>query len=122
MLQRASILLVIVGLWLRAFVFTQIIEAPIYRRMLGVSWGRALAPSARAHPAVWFLFPLLRRLGIDYVPMVILAELFAWLAEALFLARTQPRVPVRKALLVSLVANATSVLLGLACRELFGAP
>jgi hypothetical protein len=115
-------LVVILGLWLRAFVFTQIIEAPIYRRALGVSWGRALAPTAITHPIVWFVFPLLRRVGVDYVSMVILAELFAWLVEAAFLAKTQPRVPMKKALLVSLAANAASVLLGLACRALFGAP
>lgn len=115
-------IVVIVGLWLRAFVFTQIIEAPIYRRMLGVSWGRALAPTAITHPIVWFVFPLLRRAGIDYVSMVILAELFAWLVEAAFLAKTQPRVAMKRALVVSLVANGTSVLLGLACRALFGVP
>jgi hypothetical protein len=114
--------LVIVGFWLRAFVFTQIIEAPIYRRMLGVTWGRALAPTALTHPIVWFVFPLVRRLGIDYLTMVVLAELFAWLAEALFLVKTRPKIAPKQALVASLVANAASVLLGLACRELFGAP
>lgn len=114
---------VILGAWARAFVFTQVIEAPIYRRMLGASWGRALAPSALTHPFVWFAFPPLgRALGLGYIQMVLLAELFAWLAEAIFFVRTPPRVPARKALVASLVANGTSVVLGLICRELFGAP
>ncbi|MBS2013347.1 MAG: hypothetical protein JST00_10695 [Deltaproteobacteria bacterium] len=109
--------------WLRAFVFTQIVEAPVYRRVLDVSWGRALAPSAITHPFVWFAFPpLARALGFGWLGMAIMAELFAWLVEALFLAKTRPRVAPGKALLVSLVANATSVALGLTCRKLFGVP
>lgn len=115
-------LAVIIGLWLRAFVFTQIIEAPIYRRMLGVSWGRALAPTAITHPIVWFVFPLLRRVGFDYVTMIVFAELFAWFVEGVFLANTKPLVSRKKAFLASLVANGTSVLLGFACRALFGVP
>lgn len=114
---------VVLWLWARAFVFTQVVEAPIYRRMLGTSWGRSLAPTALTHPFVWFAFPPLgRALGLSYWGMVGLAELFAWLAEAAFLATTKPKVPMKKALLVSLIANGASVALGLVCRELFGAP
>lgn len=114
---------VVLWLWARAFVFTQIVEAPIYRRMLGTSWGRSLAPTALTHPFVWFAFPPLgRALGLGYWGMVVLAELFAWLVEAAFLAKTKPRVTTKKALVVSLITNGASVGLGLVCRELFGAP
>ena len=58
---------VILALWARAFVFTQIIEAPIYRRVVGTSWGRSLAPTALTHPLVWFAFPPLgRALSLGY--------------------------------------------------------
>ena len=109
-------------LWVRAFVFTQIVEAPIYRRMLGVTWPQALLPTTLTHPFVWFVFPwvLQRQLGVDYVPMVVIAELFAWLVEAAVLVN--PPISFRRALTASLVANGSSVALGLASRSLFGAP
>lgn len=115
--------LAVLGPWVRAFVFTQIIEAPIYRRTLNASWTRALLPSTLTHPFVWFAFPALgHALGLGYVSMVVLAELFAWLVEALFFVATRPRVKLGRALLVSLLANGVSLSLGLACRALFGAP
>jgi hypothetical protein len=108
--------------WARAFAFTQIVEAPLYRRMLRVGWGKALAASTITHPFVWFVFPpLAERFGIAYLPYAVVSELFAWLVEAFFFARYAGVKPGR-ALLASLVANGASVALGLASRALFGLP
>lgn len=109
--------------WFRAFAFTQIVEAPLYRRALGVSWMKALAPSAITHPLVWFFFPhLLRyRLHLSYTSYVVVVEMFAWLAEALFLALAA-RIPGRRAVVVSLAVNAASFSLGLLSHALFGVP
>ncbi len=109
--------------WMRAFVFTQIVEAPIYWRLLRASWVRSVLPSTITHPFVWFVFPLLSKLGVKWLFVVALAELFAWLVEAAFFALTgKVRVAWRRALFVSFVANAASVVLGMLSRELFGAP
>ena len=108
--------------WARAFAFTEIVEAPIYRHMLGVSWGKALGASAITHPFVWFVFPALAaKLGVPYLPFLVAAELFAWLVEAAYFTRAA-QIRIRRALLVSLVANASSVALALLSRSLFGAP
>ncbi len=113
--------------WARAFVFTQIVEAPIYRRLLGVRWAAALGASALTHPNVWFVFPWLgRRLDVGYVPMVVAAEVFAWLAEAAFLTQASRAAPAargwRVVLAGAFAANAASVALGLGSRRLFGVP
>jgi hypothetical protein len=105
--------------WLRALAFTQIVEAPVYRRTLGVSWWRALLPSFLTHPFVWFAFPQLTRAGISYALWVAIAEVSVWLVEAALLARLA-RVTWPRALLVSLLGNGASFLLGLAANELFG--
>lgn len=68
------------AVWLRAFAFTQIVEAPVYRRALGVSWIAALGASAITHPFVWFVFP---RLGSSWLVRTATSEIFAWLVEAL---------------------------------------
>lgn len=109
--------------WLRAFAFTQIVEAPLYRHALGVSWAKALAPSAITHPLVWFFFPhLLRyRLHLSYTTYVVVVEVFAWLAEALYLA-IAARIPARRAIVASLAVNAASFTLGLLSHAWFGVP
>lgn len=111
--------------WFLAFLFTQAVEVPVYALAARRFWpARATTPwrvaiafgaSALTHPFVWFVFP---RLVDDWLTMVIIAEIFAWLAEAGYLRAAG----VRKALWVSLAANAASLGLGLASRELFGAP
>jgi hypothetical protein len=117
--------------WLRAFAFTQVIEAPIYRRIVPCSFGQAFAASLFTHPLVWFIFPLLGRHRIDlpwcsvplpglsYVNWTILAELAAWLLEALWFLRF---VSWQRALMVSLIGNSASLAIGLACRALTGYP
>ena len=115
--------------WLFAFALTQVIEAPIYFHALGGGPERpriergllALLPSALTHPLLWFaLFPpLYQRLG--YWPAVGVAEVLVWLAEAAILLGLT-RLPVQRALLWALGANAASVVTGFATSELFGWP
>ncbi|MBX3192604.1 MAG: hypothetical protein KF819_36810 [Labilithrix sp.] len=108
--------------WARALLFTQIVEAPLYRAALGVGWGKALAASAVTHPFVWFVFPpLAARFEIAYLPCAIVSELFAWLVEAAFFVKICGVRPGR-AIAFSLLANAASVALGQASRALFGLP
>lgn len=103
--------------WLEAFLLTQLIEVPIYTRGLGVSLGRAFLASTLTHPIVWFGFGYPGLPG-SYRTRVIAAELFAWLAEALWFHRAG----VKRALGWSFIANAASLTFGLACRALFGHP
>lgn len=103
--------------WLLAFAFTQLVEVPLYRYVLGCSLARAFGASALTHPVIWFvLFPLL---GWDHVAKVWLAEAFAWSAETLWFARTYG---LGRSAMASLSANAASFALGMLCRELFGIP
>ncbi len=112
--------------WLRAFLFTQAVEVPVYM-LLGafasraprspITFASAITASAITHPAVWFVFPTIGiHVGLTFNMMVVTAELFAWLTEALFLITVVKVRPV-SALLISLAANAASVLLGEASRE-----
>jgi hypothetical protein len=103
--------------WLAAFLFTQIIEIPIYMRGLGCSPGRAFGASLLTHPVVWFVFSH-PAIPAPYLARVAAAELFAWLAEAAYFRRWGAR----RALFWSLVANAASATLGLTSRALFGQP
>ncbi len=74
--------------WAPAFALTQLIEVPIYRRTLRCPAEVAFAASAITHPIVWFLFPWMgcHMLGVRGVPVVVASELFAWIAEAVYLA------------------------------------
>jgi hypothetical protein len=102
--------------WAWAFAFTQLIEAPIYRRLFGCGWARALGASAITHPLIWLAFP---HLPFPYVQSVALVELFAWLGEALYFARPYGT---KRALWVALITNFVSCTLGFLSRSLFGAP
>ena len=116
--------------WLAAFVFTQVIEVPIYAHALRrserdepaalASWPAALAvafaASAITHPVVWFVMPQL--VPERYLLMVGAAEAFAVLVEAVWLRAFG----LRPALLWALFANATSLTVGLASRRMFGWP
>ncbi len=102
------------GAWLLAFAFTQAVEIPIYRRAGAPLWV-AFGASALTHPVVWFVFP---RAGLEWIWMVVWAETFAWLLEALWLRWHG----VRRPLLWSLAANGASLSLGLITRGLFGVP
>jgi hypothetical protein len=104
--------------WLQAFLFTQLVEVPIYTRTLGCSIPVALGASALTHPVVWFGF-----FGLPwdapYTEKLLMAESFAWLVEALYFGR---RSGLGAALWWSLIANGTSLAAGLLSRTLFGVP
>jgi hypothetical protein len=104
--------------WLTAFLFTQLVEIPIYWRSLRCSLLAAFGASAITHPIVWFVF-FHPALPGDYITRVIAAELFAWLAEAAYFRFVFHK---RWALVWSAVANASSFGLGLLSRALFGVP
>ena len=107
--------------WVRAFALTQIVEMPIYRVGLRVSWLRCFAASAITHPFVWFGFPrLAEATHMRWVLAAVLAEIFAWGVEALFFWRAC-KIPYKRAMLMSLVANGASVAMGLFLRHFFDA-
>jgi hypothetical protein len=70
-----------------------------------------------SHPSVWFIIPSLLPV---YTTMVIVAELWAVTSEAVFYWLVIPRIGVRAAAGVSLVANGCSFGLGLLLRNLTG--
>ncbi|MCC6873447.1 MAG: hypothetical protein IT378_03985 [Sandaracinaceae bacterium] len=107
-----------IGEWLRAFLLTQVIEMGVYvhatpsSRRLRERVAIAFAASAMTHPIVWFVIPPLltsRHVGMDWWEMVACAELFAWLAEALWLWAMGARYAIGWAL----IANGASFLSGL---------
>lgn len=104
--------------WLRAFLFTQLIEVPIYARTLDCSIPVAFGASAITHPIVWFGF-FSPWLDADYESRVIAAELFAWLVEAAYFTFLFNK---KHALLWAFAANGASVSVGFLSRALFGAP
>ena len=125
--------------WLGAFFFTQVVEVPIWAAALRRDrrvpadpedrdpWtpGRwpiwmcvavGFGASAITHPFVWFAFPRFARGG--YVSMVVQAEAFAVIVEAVYTGLLGLRRPISW----SLLANGSSALLGLLSRWLFGWP
>ncbi|MEI8259033.1 MAG: hypothetical protein WCJ30_25470 [Deltaproteobacteria bacterium] len=121
--------------WLIAFAFTQAVEMPIYMRALKGRPGVAFGASAITHPIVWFVIPrawvhlylamiafrpelIIRSPTARYVSMVLLAESFAVIVEAIYLRAWG----LRRALAWSLLVNGASVTLGLLSRALFGWP
>ncbi|EYF03355.1 hypothetical protein [Chondromyces apiculatus] len=103
--------------WFSAFFFTQCVEMPIYARLAKAGWIAAFGASALTHPIVWFVIPSF--FPGNYWRMVAVAEAFAVIAEALYL---HFGFRVKRALLWSLLANATSVTLGFLSRHFFGWP
>ena len=107
--------------WLLAFVLTQLAEVPLYWWLAKVDVPRAFALSLVTHPVVWYVLPpLCYGAGLGHRDFLIVAEAFAWLCEAALLRLFGVRW--RRALLVSLVANAASVMVGVVARTWFGMP
>ncbi len=104
--------------WFAAFVFTQIVEIPIYRRTLHVGFWAAFGASAITHPLIW-LFMRSQVWHASWLVQVAVVELFAWLGEAAYFRLALRR---QRVLLWSFVANAASFGLGLSARALLGWP
>ena len=115
-----------ISAWLAAFVFTQIVEVPIYL----VALARVPRPASRlrdifvafgastlTHPLLWLLFP--KNLSPHaYYATTAIAEVIVVLVEAAWLRLFG----VRRAIVWSIVANGASFGLGTISRALFGIP
>ena len=107
--------------WLCRFALTQAVELPIYgatRRSMPLTRRLAIGFGATAatHPWVWFILPEALQTPLGWWGYVVVAELFAWAAEALFL--TACGVSPRTAVLAILCANAASFAAGLTLTAL----
>jgi hypothetical protein len=103
--------------WFRAFLLTLAVELPVAAALL-----RRFEPARprllililfanlASHPAVWFVFTQLFLIGTP--SYVLAAEGWAVAVEALFYWAAFRGVTVRRAIAVSLVANAASFLVG----------
>jgi len=105
--------------WFVAFLITVAVETPIVVTLtpgLPTGAGRraliAVFAQLVTHPLVWFVFP--RLVGLTGRGAVALSELWAWLAEAAFYGVVLPGISPARALGVSAIANAASILAGLA--------
>ena len=121
--------------WLMAFLFTQVIECPLYLWALRRERGEgdepkhsipaallmAFGATAVTHPFVWFVIPDVWR-GIGnfwgHTGYIVAAETFAVVVEAWYLQGFG----LRRAWLWALAANMASFGLGMLCRELWGFP
>jgi hypothetical protein len=108
--------------WFWAFVATEAMELPVYVWGLRRTGRGGIARAAIAfgaslltHPVVWFGSP---HLPFGYGLRVGMAEAGAVLAEAAWMAAWGAPRP----LALALLANATSLSVGLACRSAFGWP
>ena len=103
--------------WAFAFLFTQMVEVPIYAVGLRVGLLPAFGASAITHPILWFvIFP---HLHIPYIWLIVVGESFAFLVEAAYFAFVFRR---RRAMLWSALANAASFGTGMFSRWMFGMP
>ena len=103
--------------WLRAFGLTVLIELVVAvpllaaaERSLGRRAGAVLVANLATHPLVWFLFP---GLALGRWTKFGLSEAWAFLAEIAIYRLVWPALRPRRAVLVSLAANAASCLFGL---------
>lgn len=114
--------------WFWAFLFTELVECPIYfvaqraaKRSAGLKLLVAFGASLITHPIVWFVIPVLwrdtGRIG-GYWGMAVMAEAFAIAIEGAYLAR----LGLSRPWVWALGANLTSVTLGLLSRHWFGWP
>jgi hypothetical protein len=105
--------------YLQALALTLAIELPIYTTVL-VAWQRVrpwraltagVSINLATHPAVWFVWYPLLVPGFGNDAYVVIAELFAWWAEALLLWAWLRR-DLGGLVVLSLVANGASFLAG----------
>ncbi len=108
------------GVWFSSFLFTQLVEVPIYAvalrsRGLRVALAVAFGASLITHPILWWVFPYIE---LPWLTTVLLLELAVVLVEAAYLRAWR----VRRALWWSLLANAMSLSLSELTRTLWGWP
>jgi hypothetical protein len=105
--------------WLVAFAFTQIVEVPIYRRILGSRFWEAFGASAMTHPLLWFAFVPLVKQHLTYVQYAAIGEALVVIVEGLYFRLLFTR---RRALVASLAANGASYFLALLSNALVNWP
>ena len=103
--------------WLAAFLFTQMVEVPIYWAGLRVGVLPAFGASAITHPLLWFAF--FPHVPLPYLWKIVLGEALVFLIEAAYFALLFRR---RRAFVWSAVANGASLGIGMLSRWLFGFP
>jgi hypothetical protein len=103
--------------WLIAFVFTELVEVPIYARGLRVRLLPAFGASALTHPLLWFVF--FPAVDLPYLGKLVVGEVSVFLVEAAYFALL---FRCKRALLWSGLANGASLGLGMLSRWLFGVP
>lgn len=110
------------GRWAIHFALTQAVELPIYAagirgmprfKRLAVGFGA----SALTHPWLWFVLPPLLLHAMSYATYLALVEPVIAVVEALYLAGMG--VPLRRACLLSALANTASLLAGVALHALW---
>jgi hypothetical protein len=106
-----------VASWLRAFGITLLVELPIALLLLAQVEPRLLRRAAAVavanlatHPLVWFLFP---GLALGAGARLALSEAWAVLAELAIYRIVWPGLSRRRAAVVSVAANAASLVVGL---------
>ena len=111
-----------ISLWFRAFAVTSFSEAALATPLLKrgePSWKRRLSVvllvNVASHPAVWFIFP---ELGMSYMARLVLSEAWAVGLEAWAYRLIFPKITRKRAVVISLLANALSVAVGLSLRSL----
>lgn len=107
--------------WLKAFALTALIEASVGAYLLrddephvGRRIGLLIYAQLASHPAVWFIFP---RVIENFDTMVVVAEAWAVLSEALFFVIAFPKVGPVRALGVAALNNGLSFGAGLVLRR-----
>lgn len=107
--------------WLRAFIFTQLVEVPIYLALGKTRFVKAFSLSLITHPVLWFVFWV--HVHLPYEPKIAVGEILVVAIEALVLwAYERQRLTWQRALVVAFVANLASSVLGELCRYFFGLP
>jgi hypothetical protein len=110
-----------VELWVRAFVFTQIVEVPVYLALAKTRVWKAFSLTLVTHPLLWFVYWKL--VTLPRSEKTLLGELGVLAVEsAMLFAYERPRLPWWKATAVAFAANAASYLAGEATRALWGFP
>ena len=104
--------------WLVAFAFTEIVEVPIYRRMLRSSFLEAFGASAVTHPLLWWVWVPWMRARFGYVVYAATGEALVVLVEALWFWLLFGR-PRGRSFAASVVANGASYVLGLVAYAMF---
>lgn len=122
--------------WRDAFLFTQLVEVPVYvlamRHALRTGWLErprtlpfqallAFGASAITHPMVWYLIPNVASPYRSYTAYLITAETFAVVVEAFYFYSFHAAW-LGRAFVWSLLANALSAGLGELSRALFRWP